>query len=344
MILTRSVRRAILGSAAAATAVLLASCSAAPAEPSGTDSGPVELQPLTIAIGAAGTYVAPLFLANVQGYAEEEGLDLDIQTVGTNVLNVVLAGQADIGPGGVGQSLPPIGEGKGTNILYALESGAVSATVVGTDGIDSMEDCTKVITSPQGSSAYSATLAYLDALDSDAAVTAVPTLDAIIPSLLSGEQDCAVNATSTFVGKLSDGLHVIVDPQDEDTMPTTLPLESTGIILWGIDTHLAEISDKVEALMRAMVKAEDFLATASDDEIVDALTNEPNLAAFTPDALASAFQGDKPFLVPNGGIIDEATWKNNLELYAFSFPQIAEGDSIWDFENVVDSSFIEAAK
>jgi len=344
MILTRSVRRAILGSAAAATAVLLASCSTAPAEPSGSDSGPAELQPLTIAIGAAGTYVAPLFLANVQGYAEEEGLDLDIQTVGTNVLNVVLAGQADLGLGGVGQSLPPIQEGKGTNILYALESGAVSATVVGTDDIDSIEDCTKVITSPQGSSAYSATMAYLDAVDSDAAVTAVPTLDAIIPALLSGEQDCAVNATSTFVGKLSEGLHVIVDPQDEDTMPTTLPLESTGIILWGIDTHLAEIGDKVEALMRAMVKAEDFLATASDEEIVDALTQEPNLAAFTPDALATAFQGDKPFLVPNGGVIDEATWKNNLELYAFSFPQIAEGDSIWEFENVVDSSFIEAAQ
>jgi len=304
----------------------------------------MEPQLLTVAIGAAGTYSSPLFLANVLGYAEEEGVKLTINTVGTNVLNVVLAEQADIGLGGVGQSLPPIEQGKGTKILYALESGAVSATVVATKDIESMEDCTSVVTSPVGSSAYSATMAYLDAVDSDAPVTAIPTVDALIPSLLSGQHDCAVNATSSFVGGMTDDLHVIVDPQDEDSMPTTLPLESTGIILWGIDTHLKEISPAVEGLMRALIKSEEFLATASDEEVAEALTKEPNLAAFTQEELETAYKGDKPFLVPNGGLITADTWENNLELYSFSFPQIAQGDPIWDFENVVDSSYLEAAQ
>jgi hypothetical protein len=43
-------------------------------------------------------------------------------------------------------------------------------------------------------------------------------------------------------------------------------------------------------------------------------------------------------------VIDEDTWANNLELYSYSFPQIAQGDPMWDYENVVDMSFLEAAE
>jgi NitT/TauT family transport system substrate-binding protein len=342
MAFTRSARNAIFGSVAAATVIVMASCSATPSEPS--DSAPAELTKLTVAIGAAGTYSSPLFLANVLGYAEEEGVDLEITTVGTNVLNVVLAEQADLGVGGVGQSLPPIEQGKGTNIIYALISGAVSATVVATKAVESIEDCTSVVTSPVGSSAYSATLAYLDAAGSTAPVTAIPAVDALIPSLLSGQHDCAVNATSSFVGGMTSDLHVIVNPQDESTMPTTLPLESTGVIIWGVGDHLEEIRPAVEGLMRALIKAEEFLATATDNEIAVELAQDSNLAAFTVDELERAYKGDKPFLVPNGGLIAADTWENNLELYAYSFPQLAQGDAIWDYENVVDSSYLEAVQ
>jgi len=335
-------RTTILAGVAGLTLVAgLAGCSA-PAEPD--VDAPQEVETLRIALGAAGTHVTPIILADTLGYADEEGVDLEFSVAGANVLNVVLAGQADIGQGGVGTPLPPIEAGKPTRIIYSVESGAVSSMVLAVPGIDDFEDCRTIVTSALGSSAYAAAVTYAEAAGTDPEVRPLGDNATIVPALLTGQGDCAVNAPTFLLPGLDQGLHLIADPHDPETLPDPAPLESAGVVLFGDDAVLQERSSAVAKFFRAVDAAVAFLETASDAEVAEALAGFPGLEAFTAEDLERLYQNDKPFLSPDGGFIDEETWSASRAFFAPSFPQLASDDEIWDYANVIDMSYLEAAR
>ena len=113
---------AIVSGIALAT-VGLAGCSTSskpePTKTAKSAAGPVST--LNVALGSIGTYDSPVILANTLGFAKADGLDITETVVGVNVLNIILAGQADVGQGGTASSLPAINGGKATKILYTME-------------------------------------------------------------------------------------------------------------------------------------------------------------------------------------------------------------------------------
>jgi ABC-type nitrate/sulfonate/bicarbonate transport system substrate-binding protein len=328
--------------AGVAAVMTLAACSTSSSAKSPAQSSGGKLA-LTVAIGSAGTYITPLILAKSLGYASDEGLDLTYNVVGVNVLNVVLAGQADIGSGGVGTPLPAIKNGKNTKIIYAVESGAVSASVLGTSKIKTFADCTKIGTSVVGSNAYASTQAYIKAVGTKPRVTTIPMTASLVPSILSGSNDCAVNATASLLKGVAAGLHFVVDPHNPSTMPSQAPLAATGVVLFGDSANLTKKHDAVVKYMKALDRAVQFMTTSTSTQVATELAKDENMKAFTADQLKSLFESDKPFLVPNKGVIDAATWTNNQQLYSVALPELASGDSKWAYTNVVDASYVQAA-
>jgi ABC-type nitrate/sulfonate/bicarbonate transport system substrate-binding protein len=220
----------------------------------------------------------------------------------------------------------------------------VSSTVVGTAKIQKFADCTRIATSPIGSNAYSVTMAYVKAVGTNPRVLQLPTTAAIVPSILSGENDCAVNAANTFVQGVDSGsVHVVVDPQKPETMPDPSVLNATGVVIYGNGETLGAKRDAVVKLMKALNQAVAYMATHSVTEIATALAKYSDLAGFTVPQLEVSYKADQPFLAPNKGHLDANQWSNNITLYAHSFPYIASGDPKWAYTNVVDMTYLETA-
>jgi ABC-type nitrate/sulfonate/bicarbonate transport system substrate-binding protein len=325
-----------------AAAVSLAGCgsSDSSSESASTNSS---TETLSVALGSVGTYDAPVILAQTLGYAKEDGLDLKMSVVGANMLNIVLAGQADIAQGGVGSPLPAIQGGKSTKIIYALESGAVSASVLASSSVKTFADCKKIVTNPVGSNGYTAAMAYVQEVKTKPTVTQLADVSAIVPSLVNGRADCAVTAASYLVPPPGSDLHVIVDPHRPSTMPNQTLLKATGTVLFGLDSNLKDKRPAVVKLMKAMNRAVGYLATATPREVAVSLHKSPLLSSFTVDELTRLYEYDRPFLAPNKGLIDAATWSDNLKLYALDFPYLASGSQMWTYSNVVDPSYLNAA-
>jgi ABC-type nitrate/sulfonate/bicarbonate transport system substrate-binding protein len=77
-----------------------------------------------VALSAGNTTpLAPIYLAETLGYAQQEGLSLTVKTVYANSLNLVVAGEGDLSVIGVSSALVPVREGKETSIVYAISSG-----------------------------------------------------------------------------------------------------------------------------------------------------------------------------------------------------------------------------
>lgn len=298
---------------------------------------------LNVALGSAGTYDAPVILAQTLGFAKKDGLNLKLSVVGVNVSNIIIAGQADLGQGGVGSPLPAIQQGKSTKIVYALESGVTSATVLATPSVKSFAQCTKVVTDPAGSNAYTATEAYIKADKIHPTVTQLADVSALVPALVSGQADCAVTAASYLVAPPGSGLHVIVDPHKPATMPTQSLFKATGTVLFGLTSDLKAKRAAVVKLMTAMDQAVDYLKTATPHEVAVSLHKSPTLSAFTVAQLTALYEYDRPFLAPNGGLITAATWAIDRKLYAFDFPFLSDGSRLWHYANVVAPSYLEAA-
>jgi hypothetical protein len=336
---------AVLSSLVLVSVGMTACSTSAPTAPAGAavkSAGKADT--LRLALGSVGTYDAPVILANTLGYAKKNGLSITETVVGVNITNIILAGQADVAQGGVGSPLPAISSGKATKIVYAMESGAVSATVIGKPSIHKFSDCKTIVTSPAGSNAYSATAAYIEAANTKPSVIQLAAVDAIVPAVLSGQADCAVNAVSNLLKGLKSGLHVVVNPQKPSTMPDKTILQDSGVVLFGYGPNLKSKRPAMVKLMKSINQAVTWMKSHSSAEIADALAKDPNLAAFTKEQLITSYNADKPFLVPNGGEITPTIWAGNVKLYSHSFSYIADGSSKWSFGNVTEMSYLKAAK
>jgi ABC-type nitrate/sulfonate/bicarbonate transport system substrate-binding protein len=328
----------IAGLAGMAIITGLAACSS-PAEET-----PQGVETLRVALGAAGTHVTPIILAETLGFADAEGVDLEFSIAGANVLNVVLAGQADVGQGGVGTPLPPIESGKATKIIYSVESGAVSSMILAVPGIETFADCKTVVTSALGSSAYAATMTYIAAVGTTPEVRPVGDNSTIVPALLTGQADCAVNAATNLLKGMDEGLTLIADPHDPETMPDQTPLAAAGVVLFGENASLQSNGSAIAKFLRAIDSAVAFLETASERDVAKALEGFQGLEAFTVGDLEKLYANDRPFLAPNGGFVDEEIWEASRTFFAPSFPPLATDDAIWEYSNVIDMSYLESAR
>lgn len=335
---TRSRRAAAALAAAALASAGLAACASSDAEGSsgGSDS-------LFVATGGASANQMVPYLAETLGYAKEEGLDLKVKTLEANTVAAVVAGRADIAEFGAGSALAPVGEGKDTSIIVGLQGGETTGFVMAGKGIDEITQCKRLATNPKGSSAYSSAAAYKKATGATYDIVEFTTPADVAASVVSGQTDCASSSLGVLSAGLSQGLHLIIDPNKPEQIPPDSIQGTVGVSLWGMKDELQKKSAAVEKLMKALVKVQKYLETATPDEIAASLKKNSDFTAYEAAALATAVKGELPFLFPNDGRIDADQWPATLTYYKYGNPAIDPTGDVWSFDKRVDMSYMDKA-
>jgi ABC-type nitrate/sulfonate/bicarbonate transport system substrate-binding protein len=292
--------------------------------------------------GASANQMAP-YLAELLGYAEEEGLSLSVNSVDANVLNIVVGGQADVGEIGSGTALVPVKDGKDTAIIYGVGPGAGSGFMAGTDGIETFADCTRVATHKAGSAAYSAAAAYKKATNAGYEILEYGAPGDVVASVLAGHNDCAVSSSGILTPGLEKGLHLIIDPEDPATIPPNSVQGAVGVGLWGMKDNLEHKRSAVVKLMKAMVKVEAYLKKTDPEEVAKVLVTHSDFETNDVSQLARNVAAETGLMFPNSGEILEQEWPSTLSFYSWGLPFVDPDDSLWSFENRVDMSYLSSA-
>lgn len=339
-ILSRRRTAPIRAVCAAAAALVAAASLAACVDAEGSAD---EQNSLFVATGGATANQMVPYLAEVLGYADDEGLDLTVQTLEGNTVAAVVSGRADVAQFGAGSALAPIGEGKDTALILGLQAGKATGFVVAGDGIDDLSQCQRVSTHPRGSSAFSSAAAYKKATDATFEIIEFTTPTDVVASVLSGQSDCASSSLGVLSPGIEQGLHIILDPRVESEIPPDSVQGTTGVSFWAMKDVLARKSGAVDKMVGATAKVEAYLETATPDEVAAALMQHPDFAANDSATLTANAEAEMPFLFPDGGRITAENWPATLEYYQVGNPAIVPGQEIWSYDERVDMSFLDTA-
>lgn len=347
--LGRTSTRIALLAPALAIAVALSGCGGGSGAAGGDGDGGQgvgeTVDTLSVVTGGASANQMVPYLAETLGYAEEEGLNLSVKSVDANVLNIIVSGQADVGEIGSGTALVPVKDGKDTAIIYALGSGSATGFMAAIDGIDSPDQCTNVATHKAGSSAYSSAASYNEALDAGWAIQEYGTPTDVVASVLSGRNDCAVSSLGILTPGLSEGLHLIIDPdKDPGSVPPGSVQGALGVGLWGMKENLDSKRDAVVKLVKATNRVKEYLASTDPHKVAEALVKHSDFETNDVDRLAANIAAETGLLFPDDGAILADNWPTTLRFYGWGNADIDPDDELWAFERRVDTSYFDAAK
>jgi ABC-type nitrate/sulfonate/bicarbonate transport system substrate-binding protein len=293
-----------------------------------------------VALSAGNTTpLAPIYLAETLGYARQEGLDLTVKTVFANSLNLVVAGEGDLSVIGVSSALVPVREGKETSIVYAISSGLGTGFMAASPNVKSIADCTRVSTSRAGSAVFSSAMAYKTTGGGKFNILELGDANQIVPSVLSGGSDCAVSALAVLQPGLDRGLQLLVDPRNPATVPPNTIQNTISSGLWGMKANLNQKRPAMEKLMRALKRVEQFIKTATPEQVAAELIKHPDFKTFQADAIAKQVVGEKLFWFPDGGYIRNSAWPGTLAYYKYGLPFIDGANKLYSWEERVDMSY-----
>lgn len=333
----RSPRRMLVAGIALALAGSLAACGNDNA--SGDDSG---TDKLFIATGGGTANQLIPYLAEVLGYADDEGLDLEVKSLEAQVVATVVAGRADLAEFGAGTALAPVNEGKDTRIVFGIQKGQATGFLAASDGVDTIDDCKTLATHPTGSSSFASASAYKEATGATYQIREFPTPTDVVASVISGQADCAVSSLGILTPGLTQGMHLVIDAREDSQIPPDSVQGTTGVSLWGMHDALSKKKSAVEKLMKALAKVQEYLATATPEDVAAELVKHPDFKANDPAALAKNVEAEMSFFFPNDGRILEEDWAASLEYYKVGNPSIDPSAEPWSYESRVDMSYFDA--
>lgn len=293
-----------------------------------------------VALSAGNTTpLAPIYLAEVLGYAKQEGLDLTVKTVFANSLNLVVAGEGDLSVIGVSSALVPVREGKETSIIYAISSGLGTGFMAASPNVKSIADCTRVSTSRAGSAVFSSAMAYKEKGGGKFNILELGDANQIVPSVLSGGSDCAVSALAVLQPGLEKGLKLLVDPRDPASVPPNTIQNTVSSGLWGMKANLRQKRPAVEKLMRSLKRVEQYIKTATPEQVAAELVKHPDFKTFPVEVIARQVVGEKLFWFPDGGYVRNSAWPGTLAYYKYGLPFIDAANKLYSWDERVDMSY-----
>ncbi len=297
-----------------------------------------------VALSAGNTTpLAPIYLAETLGYAQQEGLSLTVKTVYANSLNLVVAGEGDLSVIGVSSALVPVREGKETSIVYAISSGLGTGFMAASANVKSIADCTRVSTSRAGSAVFSSAMAYKVNGGGKFNILELGDANQIVPSVLSGGSDCAVSALAVLQPGLERGLRLLVDPRNPSTVPPNTIQNTVSSGLWGMKDNLRQKRPAVEKLMRALKRVEQFIKTAPPEQVAAELVKHPDFRTFPVDVIARQVVAEKLFWFPDGGYVRGSAWPGTLAYFKYGLPFIDGANKLYSWDERVDMSYWIAA-
>ena len=249
-------------------------------EEEATESEDTELTKITVCEPVRGILWAPVYVAKAQGYFEEEGLDVEITTVQSDMPTApVLADEAQFGLYGPEMICKFVAEGQDTELIYTCTDTYPYSFFLSKD-VASVEDLKgqTINGADSGSSprAFVRSIINNAGLDADNDVTyANRKNSAVIAALDSGEIKATYASPELRAQLIDAGYEVAVDIYDKEVHKELLGSETYEMyIVFGKKSYIDDNPDVAQAFVNACYKGAQYLETHEVDEIVATLQEQ----------------------------------------------------------------------
>ncbi len=320
--------------------------SAAPEEPAMVD--------ISVGTAAAAMDFADVYVAEQKGFFEQAGVNVTIQTgVGASGLNNLVSGQLDLLMFGVGASLIAENKGIDLKIVYnQMGAGDSGAVAVATDSpyktITDLSGKNVAVLGVGGSSyGWGQYYSSYSAEHGGSAwnIQQAPSTSDQVNGVIAGHYDALVSTGSLFQAQIQSGqLRMLIDPGAASGKPY-LPAQYAETVTFGVAKNLADKQLAVERFVAGMRAADEWLQNADPTEAANVIKGDPGWDGQSVETMALGAKWEKPFFAPSLGEIDKALWASTLKQLAFwGLPEVDLSDSKFSYENLVDMSYLDAAK
>jgi ABC-type nitrate/sulfonate/bicarbonate transport system substrate-binding protein len=301
--------------------------------------------PFTVALGGVGVFNSLPFIAQLKGYAKDEGVDIKIKIAGSEVINDVLSGQADVAVNGATAALFPVTSGKETSLIYAQDTlASFTYFAASKSSVKSLTDCTTVSAGSAGTPPFLMANLMKQKANAKYRVVGYNLPTAQLAAVLSGSADCTAGTLSFLKPSLDAGkVHLVVSPEKEGTIPSGVPTTGPGIAVWGLTQHLQERQDVVKGFVKSLAEAQKFFESSSDEDVAKLLRTDDHYASIPMPQLTSQVTTERPFLTKPAGNIPEDSWNDFLDLAKISLTGVNSSDKKWQYQTRVDMTYVKAA-
>lgn len=341
-----------------AIAVLVAAC--APGAPSGAapqaaSGGSSDTKPSSIVtlkfVSATPTVILSAVVLGVEsGIFKELGLNVEVVTgVGGNSINLVAAGQADIGVGAIPNIVNVTSKGRPMSLVYGTAGLGLGTILVARDGLRSLDEvkalpkCTFATVTP-GTANYGHANYLNKALGLNCELVTFKTSIEQGGAVAAGRADVAATIYDSLGAAIRQGkVRILVDgrvPADQKHLGP----QHTEQALYGLKDNLQTKREAIVRFMRGMGKINALLRSAPTAELVALFRKNQDFQIQDPGVLAESVENSRAFMNPNAGYISSPDWANALEQFpTWGIPDFVPTDPVWRYGAAVDMSFYEAA-
>jgi ABC-type nitrate/sulfonate/bicarbonate transport system substrate-binding protein len=302
------------GAPAAASPTATAVAAASPtASPTLGPVAPIKIAVTSLTIGNAVTYVAI-----AQGFFKQAGVDVTtIDNASTNLLNLVVSGQADLGQGSMTNPLTATAQGKPMTIIFDYQGNAAGGFLAGKNEYTSPTQIKKVGSGGPGTSIFGYCNVFKAALK--ATWDCIPMADYTTrkAAFLSGQIDGVMDVYAQLFDLVEKGqAKALIDTRDPKVRRMYLKEDTGDAGIWGLTETMTAKKESVARFMKGIAMAVQYINSHTDAEVAASVLKNPQFATFQQDALAAQEKNYRDFNHPNNGYITEASWVAALQNFA----------------------------
>jgi len=331
-----------LALAAAASLALSACAGASQAAPAATSSEGLT----TVRINQAfqSLLYLPLYVAEDQGFFEEEGIDVEISTGGggTQSWSAVLGGSAEFSIQDP-VFVPKTHESGGEGVVVAGIQDAPTVFIIGADDADVQSDLSvlegkKVVVSPEPDTTWAFMTHLIEENDLQDVELVNVAIGNELAAVSSGQADYALAVEPQITqGEVENGLHVVYSFSAD---PSWYPFAFSS--LTGLPSWIEANPEAAQGVVTAFQKASDAIYADPEAAIATAQAYFPDL---DPEIVATAVEREIDALgYPKDVLVSQDAWDRNLEIAAMTGNVAEYPSEATSYENNVDTELAEQAR
>ena len=310
------------------------------------------MEKLTLASAGVVAESSQPFVAQAQGFFKDAGVEVTfMDNVGSNVPTVVASGQADIAQSGLGTPLVLTGQGRQTVIIFNSLSGTGSS-VMGSPGVtklDELKDQRVASMAAKGTTTYGSAAWYNHKykLNMDLVPFADPAAGAA--ALASGQVKGAVGDAGYYAEAVANGkAEYIYDTRDPEVRKQVIGDDVADAGYFGLKENLDKKREAVNRFMTAILRAGEYMDSASDEDLAADLQSFPVYQAFPKETfptLVKRARGHWTMIPPGNGFISDEAWDATLErLQYWGLDGFDKSDPQFAYDNMIDMAPFEEAE
>lgn len=340
--------------AAAAASMIVAACGGSSNGTSLSSQGSAAKKLPVFVLGQ--TLVSPtsadLWVALANGYFTKAGVDVQVKVQGATATTDAAAGRDDIVQSGVTGSFSPRLKGHPTQVIYEVSPGLSTTGVIvsAKSPYKTVMDLSgkSVTVLGVGTSTYGAAVSYSKYIVSHGgkALKIIPASEASqqTNSVVSGSAAASVGLLDIFGPAIAANKVRVLEPAAGDLARSLFPSDIVNIGYWGLESNLAQKKTATTAFVAGLRMADQWLQTASDAQVAQALKKTSFFDNFTEQQIEQDLKYDRPFFTTNQGFISQQAWDASLkEFGTWGMNGVDVNSSELSYDSIVNMSYWNSA-